>query len=107
MIFWPTLQPAMVRVFTNHGLVSCPHEPWKGNKKLLHFYHHLILYYVVKLYGKCMKEHFSVGISFNVVAGSIQFFDNGLLLFYSGNLIEPFCKIQLIAIGTGSLACGF
>ena len=43
---------------------------------------------MVQLNGKCMKEHFGIGISFNIIGGIVQFSDNGFLLGNVAELIE-------------------
>ena len=42
---------------------------------------------MIQLNGECMKEHFSIGIAFNIINGLIQFISNGFLLFYGTNFI--------------------
>ena len=58
--------------------------------------HRLVQNNMVELYGKGMKQHFGIGIPFNIVSGFVQLFNNGLLLADAGDFVQPLGKVKFI-----------
>ncbi len=58
----------------------------------------------MQLNAECMKEHFSVGIAFNVVAGLIEFLYDGFLLADAAELVKPHGKVKFVVHAFGCWA---
>ena len=53
-----------------------------------------------------MKQHFPMSIPFHIIAGFVQFLDDSLLLFYSGDLVEALQKVRFRVSPGGACLVG-
>ena len=54
---------------------------------------------MVQLNGKGVKKHFGVGVTLHVVAGFVEFIDNGLLLGNATEFVKAAGKISFSTSG--------